>query len=195
MNKIRGQNSRTTRQNKLFLAATSALLLFGSCVSDDRRALPHYEIPEILKIPRPFTITDFKNKSEGQSIPEWVEHLLEGGISAVEALAAYEGRRVFISRNEGANFNALTQWAEWFSPELDFPRLAAARIESRFLSGVSRPDNMYGAFFVTLIRAASDAHWSGAVKEEYFWIRRKFDPVEDDYMGIDEGVPLLEEDW
>jgi len=172
------------------------LLSFSSCASDaDRRDPTLDEFHEITQIFRPFMILDFKNKAEGQGMPEWVDHWLEGGISALEALGAYEGRLVFISRNEGTNFNALTQWAEWFSSELDFPRLAAARIESRFLSGVSRPDNVYGAFFVNLIRAASDARWAGAVKEDYFWIRRKFYPVEDDITETGGAVTLVDEDW
>jgi len=172
------------------------LISFGSCAGNaDRRGLAFEEPYTITEIFRPFTIIDFKNKDDGQSLPEWVDLWLEGGVTAVEALDTHEGRHVFISRNEGSNFNALMQWAEWFSPELDFPRLAAARIEARFLSGVSRPDNVYGAFFVSLIRAASDALWDGAAKEEFFWIRRKFYPVEDDIMEMGEGVFHVEEDW
>jgi len=176
-----------------------ALLLLSACVSEaDRRIQDPYETHEVLETPRPFTIIDFKNKAEGQSMPKWVYYWLEGGVRAVETLDTHEGRRVFISRNEGASFTALSQWAAWFSPELDFPRLAASRIEARFLSGVSRPDNVYGAFFVTLIRAASDAPWIGAVKEDYFWIRRKFYPVEEedyDFPELSDATPPLAEDW
>ena len=184
--------------NKIVLSAIPALLLLSACVSEaDRHIQAPPETPEVLEIPRLFTIIDFKNKAEGQSMPEWVNHWLEGGERAVEALGIYEGRHVFISQSAGGNFNALTQWAAWFSTELDFPRLAAARIESRFLSGVSHPDHVYGPFFVTLIRAASDAPWTGAVKEDHFWIHRKFYPVEDEYdfPEANDATPLLEEDW
>ena len=132
--------------------------------------------------PLPYIIVNHKNKAAGESIPKWVNCLLEEGIGEVENLAAYEGRYVFVSRNEGNNFNALTQWKEGFSPELDFPRLAAARIEARFLSGVSHPDHEYGAFFEALIRAASDAPWKGAVREDDFWLRRR-------YFSEDENNP------
>jgi len=113
----------------------------------------------------------------------------------VEAMYAYQDRFVFISRSEGTNFNALAQWVEWFSPELDFPRLAAARIEARFLSGVSNPDNAYGSFFEALIRAASDAPWTGAVKEDHFWMRREFLPDEDELADLGEASSWIEEDW
>jgi len=182
--------------NKILLSVIPALLLLSACVSDADRRIHHpHEIPEVLETLRPFAIIDFKNKAEGQNMPEWVSYWLEGGVHAIETLDAYEGRLVFISRNEGSNFNALAQWANWFSPELDFPRLAASRIEARFLSGVSHPDHIYGDFFVTLIRAASDAPWTGAVKEDYFWIRREFYPVEDDFPEAVDAAPLLQEDW
>ena len=181
---------------KILFPVIPALILFIACASDaDRRDPAFDDAYKITEVLRPFAIIDFKNKAEGQSMPDWVDLWLEGGLRAIEALDAHEGRHVFISRNEGNNFNALTQWAEWFSPELDFPRLAATRIEARFLSGVSRPDNVYGAFFLSLIRAASDAPWPGAVKEGHFWIRRKFYPVENDVMETDETANLVEEDW
>ena len=85
----------------------------------------------------------------------------------------YRNYYTFVSWSEGNNFNALNHWVEGFSPELDFPRLAAARIESRFLSATPFPDDEYGAFFETLIRTASDARWTGAVKEENFWLLRR----------------------
>ena len=128
-------------------------------------------------------------------MPEWAASWLSGGVHAVETLEEFYGRHVFIGRNEGNNFNALTQWAEWFSPELDFPRLAAARIEARFLSGVTVPDHEYGAFFVTLIRAASNTTWAGAVKQDIFWIRREFYPSENDFPAANEIFPAITEDW
>jgi len=173
-----------------------ALLLLGSCASEAYRHIPAYSgLPEYQRAARPFTVTAFRGEAEGQAMPEWVEHWLEGGIAAVEALAAHQGRHVFISRNEGVNFNALAQWAQWFIPELDFPRLAAARIQERFLYGVSRPEIVYGPFFVALVRAASDAPWAGAVKEDYFWIRREFYLDGNDTPEWNNNSGFTEEDW
>ena len=150
-------------------------LLFVSCATEQAgHILTPQEIPPDIVTPIPFIITDHKYKSEGRNIPEWVSLFLEGGIQSVESLAAFNGRHVFISQNEGTNFNALNHWKEGFSPELDFPRLAAARIDARFFSETPLPDQVYGAFFEALIRTASNARWSGAVKEDDFWIRRRF---------------------
>ena len=129
----------------------------------------------------PYTITDHKNKANGREMPEWVNSFFEGGAAAVEALDAYHGRYAFIGRNEGNNFAALSHWAEDFSPELDFPRLAAARIEARFSSAAPLPDEEYGSFYETLVRVASDAFWVGAERNDDYWIRKFY------FVGEDES--------
>jgi hypothetical protein len=123
----------------------------------------------------PWQITDYRGKTEDAAILPWVIPYLEGGNNAVEALDEYQDRYVFISWISGTNFNALEQWRVGFSPELDFARLGAARMEKRFLSSASKnPDDEYGSFFETMIRTASDASWAGAIKEEDFWVKRYF---------------------
>jgi len=94
----------------------------------------------------------------------------------VEALKAYQDSYVFVKKNEGNNFNALQLWKDNFSTELDFPRLAATRIEARF--SVPYPDIEYGAFYEELIRTASDASWTDATIKDDFWIRKKYLPSE-----------------
>jgi len=181
--------------NRLLYYSIPVLLFFVACAgSADRRGPGPSETPGFFELPRLYAITDFKHNDEGERMPEWVVRWLEGGITEVEAMDAYHGRFVFISRSEGNNFNALSRWAEWFNADLDFPRLAAARIEARFGSGVSNPDSVYGAFFEALIRTASDARWTGAVREDDFWIRRKFYLVEEEIFDPGETSPD-EEDW
>jgi hypothetical protein len=155
--------------------------LFASCAGKPgRRILNLPNTPGVTGAAGPYIITDYKNMAAGRNIPEWVSLCLEGDIREVETLDAYEGRYVFIRRNEGNNFNALAHWVDGFSLELDFPRLAASRIETRFSTAAPFPDHEYGAFFETLIRTASDAIWTGAVREGDFWIRRKFLPNENE---------------
>jgi hypothetical protein len=135
----------------------------------------------------PYVITDYKNKSAGGAIPEWVSLSLEGNLRHLET-EAYEDHYVFVSRNEGNNFSALTQWTLGFSPELDFPRLAAARIEARFSSGVPFPEQEYGAFFEEMIRTASDAVWTGAAREDDFWVHKIFFHREDETGSLPAAV-------
>jgi len=136
---------------------------------------------------------DHKNKSNRGSIPDWVSLYLDEGVRGVETLDAYQDRHVFISRNEGNNFSALNQWTKGFLPELDFPRLAAVRIEKRFGSGVPFPDQEYGSFYEELIRASSDAPWIGAVREDDFWVLKKvFFPEEEAAPGLSRESEIWE---
>lgn len=159
----------------LFYAALAAV--FASCAGKPARKVLS-TADSSIPVPAPFIIIDYKNRAEGQPVPEWASFYIERNASAVETLDAYRNRYVFIGRNEGSNFSALCQWNEGFLPELDFPRLAAARIENRFR--VPYPDLEYGSFYLAMIRAASDAAWAGAVREDDFWIRRSYLPAEDD---------------
>jgi len=172
---------------KLFLTAVFVTLLFGSCRSEaERPVVEPPRAPEPARNPAPHTITDYRNKAQGGAIPEWVSLWLDSGAFMVENLDAYRDRYVFVARNEANNFNALNLWKDGFSAELDFPRLAAARIEKRLASVVTDPDESYGAFYETLIRAASDFSWMGAIREDDFWTLRQF-PTGDG------GIP--EENW
>jgi hypothetical protein len=155
------------------------LMMFGSCRSEaDRIVVEPPRAPEPARNPAPHTITDYKNKNRGGTIPEWVSIWLDSGVFMVENLDAYRDRFVFVARNEANNFIALNLWKDGFSAELDFPRLAAARIEKRLGVAVENPDQGYGAFYEALVRAASDFPWAGAVREDDFWTLRQFGETE-----------------
>jgi len=161
--------------NRAFVYLCLGAFFLSSCVTDSGRRA--YELPNIseeTKTSRTFTITDYKNKTIGEAIPEWVNLYLNSGLREVEALRAFQGNYVFVHRNQGNSFNALQLWKNNFSAELDFPRLAAARIEARFSAAVSYPDDEYGAFYEALIRAASDAPWTGAIMKDDFWVRKRY---------------------
>ena len=153
-------------------------VLFASCVTEQSRSrfvlTPPVEEPETVQTRRAYAVTDHKNNSLGLGIPEWVDRFLEGGTLGLRALEANIGSYLFIARSSGNNFNALNLWKDGFSADLDFPRLAGARIEARFTAGVHFPDEEYGAFYEALIRAVSDARWTGMIKEDDFWVRRGF---------------------
>ena len=161
--------------SRFFIYLILGAVFLSSCTTDSgKRAYKLPEIPEETKKPIIFTIIDYKNKSIGEAVPEWVNLYLDSGLREVEALKTYQGSYVFVHRNEGNNFNALQLWKDNFSVELDFPRLAATRIEARFSASVPYPDDEYGAFYEALIRAASDASWTGAKTEDDFWIRKRY---------------------
>jgi len=179
--------------NRFLFFAILGAALFYSCVSGSGRQISDQPAAAgSTEESESYVITDYKNRDSDDDFPEWVSCWLAGGDREVETLDAYQDLHVFVSRNGGNNFYALNQWLEGFSPELDFPRLAAARIEARFLSSAPYPDDEYGSFFLELIRAASDAVWTGAVREENFWMLQKFFTLGDDLPG---GDLITEENW
>ena len=176
------------------LSAVMLAVLFASCTGGPRKQFQAtMETPQPGIGPGPSVIIDYKNKEAGGTIPEWVNRWLVGGSGGIETMDAYLSRYAFVAHAEGNNFNALTQWSKGFSPDLDFPRLAAARVEARFSSDVPFPDNEYGSFFEALIRAASDASWTGAERVDDFWVYRKFFPS--GAGGEDQGSLTEDESW
>ncbi|MCL2833600.1 MAG: hypothetical protein FWD78_10560 [Treponema sp.] len=145
--------------------------LFAGCAGQQKLQPPLREKdpPAVRDYSR--AVIDYKNKDKGAAIPDWVTYYYEGNISAIESLPEFENYYVFISHNTGANFNALNQWNAAFTCELDFARLAAVRIENRFLNAaVNYPDDEYGSYYESLVRAASDAQWDGASRKDDFWL-------------------------
>jgi len=107
-----------------------------------------------------------------RNLPLWLRAFLDDGIAGVEKLEAYNNKYVFISVNEGENFNALTKWTEYFRTTQDFAVLASKRIERRFyLTAFFYPDDEYGEFFEIMMKNASSAEYPGVVKEDTHWVR------------------------
>jgi hypothetical protein len=77
---------------------------------------------------------------------------------------------------------AMNIWADNFSAARDFIILAAERIVRRMISAANLyPDNEYGLFFETMVKKAYSAAYTGAVKEDTYWI--KMNTMQDnDYM-------------
>jgi len=153
------------------------ILSIASCQTEADRQIPLPEDSILIEEFFPYTLLDFQGKAEGANIPGWVDLWLSGGVRLVEAADAHEASYVFVIHNEGANFAALQQWADSFSPDLDFPRFAVQRVRQRLLSGIPHPDVAYGDFFQSLLRSVSNTNWIGAVKKDVFWFVR--DPDRD----------------
>ena len=165
-------------KNKFFRLAF-LLPLIASCISEpDIISLVNPSPEEEVQRPVMNYMEDYRGRSEGDDVPEWVRRYLEGGNQGVEALGIFRQYYAFVARNTGNNFTALGHWLESFSPELDFPRMAAARIEARYLLESPLPDIVFGNFYIYLIRAVSDHEWTGAVAYDYFWMHTRPSPQE-----------------
>jgi hypothetical protein len=118
-----------------------------------------------------FTIIDHKPPS----IPEWVSRYEAGGVQAIEAMSEYRDKYVFVSINQGINTNALELWLSGFSVLQDLPRLVSARVQERFSNATSSyPDNEYGNYFEASVKVTADAAYHGAVREDDFWVLKRY---------------------
>jgi len=162
------------------------IILFVSCINQNKNTLlpvsdrSYFDTETMEERIDIGKITESKNGIGYNNIPEWLSAFLAGGIKAVENLNSYGGKYVFIAENKGLNFTALNKWADYLSPTYDFPMLAAARIEKRMISTSSLyPDDEYGLFFEKLVVSAYSGEYSGAQKEDSFWIKIKTDNEEE----------------
>ena len=161
-------------KNKTLLAGIA--LLFIGCAGNPHDVVQDPQIQrQVEKEPSKSEIIDYKNKASGGTVPEWVDVYHRSGITGLESLEIYEGYYVFISENSGGNFNALEQWMAGFSVRQDFSRMAAIRIEARFLRSVAAyPDDEYGGYYEAMVKTASNAYYEGALKEDEFWVKRLY---------------------
>jgi hypothetical protein len=171
-----------------FLAALSLSILLAACAGQQQKKVIFR--PDAANSPqepsRPFDSWEIINSQNGQDsadIPEWVRWHIGNNINEIEALDRFNGKYIFIGTQGGDNFNALQQWANGFTVEQDLPRLVTLRVERRLIASASLyPDDEYGEYFEFLIREISNVEFSGAVKEQAFWLKRKV-PVSDEETG------------
>jgi hypothetical protein len=154
----------------------AGMLVFAACAGEPPKIIIRPELPgETAPSWEASHILDYQNAALGEALPEWVSRFLDQGSRGVEEMAAYQNSYVFVGTSRGTNFKALGHWEAGFTAAQDFPRLAALRIETRLTGAASLyPDDEYGDFFEMLVKKASDAVYTGAVKESSCWILRQY---------------------
>ncbi|MDR2923879.1 MAG: hypothetical protein LBU85_11150 [Treponema sp.] len=167
------QNNAASLLTALFLS-----ILFAACIEQQQKVVFRPDdAGNPQELSRPFDSWEITMSQNGQGsgdIPEWVRWYINNEINEIEALDRFYGKYIFIGRNGGGNFNALQQWANGFTVEQDLPRLITRRVERRLITSASLyPDDEYGEYFEFLIREISNGEYSGAVKEQTFWLKRK----------------------
>jgi hypothetical protein len=167
--------------------ALAAALFFSACAGEPPKIIIKPESPrEAVPPGAEGRILDHQNAAQGE-MPEWVSRYLAGGNRGVEEMEPYRNFWVFVGTNRGTNFTALSHWAGGFTPAQDFPRLAALRIEARLIGAASLyPDDEYGEFFETLVKKASDAAYTGVIREDAFWILRQYHQSDEENSSLRE---------
>jgi hypothetical protein len=157
------------------------LIVLTRCAGELKPAAPEETPLEAVPEAPVYLIADYQGREEGQAMPPWLVSYLAGRTPAVEALPHYENSYVFVGENRGTNRNILGQWLKGFTVLQDFPRLAAARIQARFTLDLSEnPDKVYGRYFEQAVKAASDALFTGALRETDCWILKQYGDDQED---------------
>jgi hypothetical protein len=156
-------------------ALLSVVLLWSGCAGNRVRKESQAAAGALVNEPPPShfsaTIGDYKNRAAGAELRPWVRAYLDYGNQGVEVLEQYRGVYAFVTEQSGDSISLLDQWLRSFSLDQDFPRLAAARIRRRFVWNISRSAaDEYGRNFEEAVRAAYNAPFRGARKEDDSWI-------------------------
>jgi hypothetical protein len=154
---------------KMLMAAFAiSLLVLAGCASSKKA-------PEYVEKSKTYEVLDHKTKAVGQDVPGWVTHYIAGGLTEVEKMSDYQNKYVFIGEDEGTNLNALRQWTSGFTVAQDLSRMVSTRVQARFAGAAAgSPDDEYGRYFETVVKNASDATYSGARKENDFWLLKRY---------------------
>jgi hypothetical protein len=153
----------------------SILLLWQGCTA--ARVKKESQVPAGAFIneppPSPFAagIGDYKNRTAGAQLRPWVRAYLDYGNQGIEVLEQYRDVYALVAVQNGASTSLLDHWLQSFSLAQDFPRLVAARIRRRFTWNLSRnAADEYGQNLDEAVRAAYNAPFSGARREDDSWI-------------------------
>lgn len=126
-----------------------------------------------------YEVIDHKTMAIGGDIPGWVATFIEGGVQGVEALPAYKDKYVFIAEDSGKNKSALSLWMTGFNISQEVARMVSTRVQSKFAGAAAgSPDDEFGRYFENVVKSSADAKYSGARKENDFWILRRYFKVD-----------------
>jgi hypothetical protein len=150
-----------------------AALAFAACSGGPKNA--PVEAPGYVEQTNTYTVLDHKAKAVGGDVPDWVTLYIDRGIAGVEALDAFKDKYVFVGEDTGTNLNALRQWSTGFTVAQEMGRMVSTRVQAKFVGAAAgSPDAEYGRYFEDVVKNVSDATFSGARKENDFWLLKRY---------------------
>ncbi len=131
-----------------------------------------------------YEVIDHKTMAIGGDIPAWVVTFIETGVQGIEAMDAYKDKYVFIAEDSGANKQPLSLWMTGFNVTQEVARMVSTRVQSKFAGAAAgSPDDEFGRYFENVVKSAAEARYSGARKENDFWVMRRY--FKEDGKSID----------
>jgi hypothetical protein len=152
---------------------TLTAIAFAACTSAPAPAGQ----PEKAKKAAPkYEVVDHKTMAIGGDIPEWLSVYMNDGVTAVEALEKYKDKIVFIGEDSGVNLPALKLWVQDFNIAKDIAKMVTTRVQAKSAAAAagSPDDKELGRYLEDVVKASSDATFTGARKENDFWILKRY---------------------
>jgi hypothetical protein len=150
------------------ILAVLALAACGSAPASSQDA-------QYLEETAAYEVVDHKTRAIGGSVPDWVSLYIDKGLPGVEALEEFQDKYVFVGEDVGTNLNALRQWATGFTVNQEIARVVSNRVQAKFAGAAAgSPDAEYGRYFEDVVKAMAEAQFSGARKENDFWLLKRY---------------------
>ncbi|MBR5866298.1 MAG: hypothetical protein IKZ04_00150 [Spirochaetaceae bacterium] len=162
-----------TRIKTVVFVLLALSMVFAGCASNKEPE------PKELQSSVKTEVLEHKGTALGiNELPVWVETYVSTGVTGLEKLSDYQGSYCFVGEETGTNLDAVQTWAATFDVSREIAAAVASRVDSLFTGAASgSPDGDYGTYFENIVKASSNANYSGARKINDWWILiRRYDP-------------------
>ncbi len=156
----------------LFAVAMIAMVLVGCASTPEEPAATQLEgtvTSEVL---------EHKGSALGlNELPVWVETYILDGINGLEEMSEFSNDYCFVAETTAQNINAAQAWVEGFNMPQTIARNVSTRVEGVFSGAESGGmDGDYGTYFENVVKTMTDTEFSGARKENDWWVlTRRYD--------------------
>jgi hypothetical protein len=120
------------------------------------------------------TNIDWKGKSVGTEIPEWVQAIALEEYEKIEAEPRLKDRLAIAVVEKGKNLDLLRSWATNFNVQAQVSRMISTKVQAEFagiLQGDKNSADGAHAFLEEVVATLSKAKISGLRKDRDFWLK------------------------
>ena len=155
---------------KVAIVLVAIGLLFVGC-----KTKPTPEQEAALKVePQvyPPKVIEHKLTALGGDVPEWVFQYANG--EDLEKDREYKDNYVFVFEQTGKDLEGVKAWTRSFSAATEVARMVSTRVMNKFAGAQVGDKDMVETYMEEVAKVLAVAEYSGARKEDDFWIYRQF---------------------
>ncbi len=157
----------------LLFVLVASIVMFMGCAST-----PDEPVAKELEGSVSSEVLEHKGSALGlNELPIWVETYILEGITGLEELPDFANDYCFVAETTAQNINAAQAWVEGFSIPQTIARNVSTRVEGTFSGAESGGmEGDYGTYFENVVKTVTETEFSGAKKENDWWVlTRRYD--------------------